>query len=80
MPNKKFKFTTIGTNTMIIYLVHYLPIMQKIYQFIIPTNNKSVTFVCCIAMSVFVICLLSCRLVVNIYNAIMRKICNLIRS
>ena len=68
VPNKRFIFTHIGSCTMLIYLFHYLPIMQKFYRKVIPQNNELLALVLSFIFAIVITFVLSRKFFVNLYN------------
>lgn len=74
MPNKKFRITSIGQRTLIIYLLHYLPIFQWIIKKIPISNNNVVAIIELLLLSTFICIALSRNVIVGIYNYFFTKI------
>ena len=78
IPNKKFRFTYIGSCTMTIYLLHYLPIMQKVYRKFIPQANEFLALVLCFVFSIVITFVFSRKCFVNIFNKFFDSIAKII--
>lgn len=68
VPDRKSGLTIIGQNTMIIYLVHYLPFLQKVYQKLIFIKDPNIGILEMIILTVIIIYLLSRDIVIKLYN------------
>ena len=40
LPDKKLHLSFVGKNTLLIYLLHYMPLCRRVYQLIIPVNSE----------------------------------------
>lgn len=78
MPDRRFFFTDIGKATMIIYLIHYLPFVRKLYQLVIPVGNQLLAMGIAFAVSLLIVFVFSRKWIVWLYNKVMGWISALI--
>ena len=74
MPNKKFRITSIGQRTLIIYLLHYLPLFQWLIKKIPISSNSVVAIIELLLLSAFICFILSRNVIVNAYKSFFTKI------
>ena len=61
LPDKKFHLSVIGKNTLLIYLLHYMPLCRCVYQMIIPVNSEFFSIPISILVSFAVVILFSSK-------------------
>lgn len=77
MPSKEYFFTKYGKNTMVVYLIHYLPFVQLAYQKIVFTQNPYVAFIFIVFLTPVIVVVLSQNRLKRIYDFAVNSISGL---